>query len=654
MKEIKLVKWLRYNFDNLMSKGTMAPLVLLFILSILIVLFLSTVAFLTNMIPDSNVHINGVADGEKISYIKLVYITFLRMLDPGVVSGDPTSHGFIIFMLLATFAGLILISVLIAIINTGVINRINNLRKGKSFVLESNHTILLGWSFQVFPVIKELVIANENRKNPVIAILADKDKVFMEDEIRSKVGDTGNTRIVCRTGNPIDIHDLNIINLNEARSIIITAPDSYDPDSNVIKTILAITNNPHRKPEPEKYHIVAEIRDPRNVVIAEIAGRDEVQLVIFDYLISRITAQTCRQPGLSVVFNELLDFDGDEIYFKDIPALYGKTFVEAMFSFETSTLIGIRKSNGEIIMKPEMNSIIGNGDKLIAISENYETVKLSGITEFFIDPHAIIKNPPIIEPSPESTLIIGWNRRAPMIINELDNYVFRGSKVTVLADHEHAQKELTLQCSHLVNQTIKFWEGDTTNRRILDDLNVYTYNHIIVLSESNHEEDVQSTDARTLSTLLHLRDIADKSGIDFSIVSEMLDDRNRELAEVTNTDDFIVSVKLDSLMLSQISENKELKIIFEMLFSAGGPQIYLKPAENYVELDKPVNFYTIMESARQKGQIAIGFKLQNMETKYSGENKLGHGVFVNPVKSKNTFFTKGDKIIIISEDENVG
>jgi voltage-gated potassium channel Kch len=59
-----------------------------------------------------------------------------------------------------------------------------------------------------------------------------------------------------------------------------------------------------------------------------------------------------------------------------------------------------------------------------------------------------------------------------------------------------------------------------------------------------------SVDARSLVTLLHLRDIADKQDCDLSIVSEMLDVRNRELAEVSRADDFIVSDKLISLMMS--------------------------------------------------------------------------------------------------------
>ncbi len=651
MKRATILQHISYKFDNLMSKGTFAPIFLLFLTAFFSMIIIALIVYITGSVP--NEAVLGVFDPKDYDFIDVFWVTILRTLDGGVISQDPIHFWFLFFMFLATVGGVLMVSTLIGIVNSGVTRKINDLRKGRSFVVETNHTVILGWSFQVFQIISELVIANENQKDPCIAILADLDKIKMEDEIRSKAGDTENTRIICRTGNPIDLMDLEIINLHEARSIIILAPEHGDPDSIVIKTILAITNNPNRRPAPHKYHITAEIRDPKNVPIAQIAGKDEVQLVIFDYLISRITAQTCRQPGLSVVFTELLDFSGDEIYFQEEPKLIGKTFVETMFAYETSAIIGVRKKDGRIMIKPPLNTKFEQGDKVIAVSEDDDTVIVSGLREYGIDPGAIRVAPKYIPPKPESTLILGWNRRSPLIINELDNYVWPGSKITVVSENPVAETELSLHCSDLAHQTVSYWYGDTTNRGILDELNIEQYDHIIVLSQTDLS-DVQSTDARTLSTLLHLRDIADKKGHTFSIVSEMLDDRNRKLAEITHTDDFIVSVKLDSLMLAQISENKELKTVFEDLFTAGGPAIYIKPAENYVELGRPVNFYTILESARQRNQIAIGYKLQENKTPAGEEYMLAYGVIVNPKKSNQIFFSEGDKIIVISEEEQVG
>ena len=54
-------------------------------------------------------------------------------------------------------------------------------------------------------------------------------------------------------------------------------------------------------------------------------------------LIGRIAAQTCRQPGLSVVYMDLLDFGGDEIYFATVPELAGQAFGDALHAFREST-----------------------------------------------------------------------------------------------------------------------------------------------------------------------------------------------------------------------------------------------------------------------------------------------------------------------------
>ena len=57
-------------------------------------------------------------------------------------------------------------------------------------------------------------------------------------------------------------------------------------------------------------------------------GGKEAIYVQGEDLIARVTAQTCRQSGLSVVYTELLDFDGAEIYFKTEPGLAGRTYRE--------------------------------------------------------------------------------------------------------------------------------------------------------------------------------------------------------------------------------------------------------------------------------------------------------------------------------------
>jgi hypothetical protein len=167
---------------------------------------------------------------------------------------------------------------------------------------------------------------------------------------------------------------------------------------------------------------------------------------------------------------------------------------------------------------------------------------------------------------------------------------------------------------------------------------------VIVLSYSDQLE-LQEADSHTLITLLHLRAIGEQSGDTFSIVSEMLDVRNRELAEVTRADDFIVSDKLVSLLLAQISENKKLATVFADLFDPEGCELYLKPVGDYVQLGEPLNFYTVVEAARLRGETALGYRLHAQ----AGDVTQAYGVRVNPSKSKTVTFAAEDRVIVLAE-----
>ena len=109
----------------------------------------------------------------------------------------------------------------------------------------------------------------------------------------------------------------------------------------------------------------------------------------------------------------------------------------------------------------------------------------------------------------------------------------------------------------------------------------------------------------------------------------MLDVRNRALAQVTRADDFIVSGKLVSLTMSQLAENPALRAVFDDLFDEQGSEIYLKPAADYVRLDEPVDFYTIVESARRRGEVAFGYRLLAL----AEDAARNYGVELNPDKA---------------------
>ena len=633
MEKPSLGQKIRYAFDNTLSRGTIALIAWLALLSTLTITGLSLVVWGFGILPDE------VA--EKKGFVDVLWMALMRSMDAGTVGGDEGGWGFLLMMLVITFCGIFIFSTLIGLLTSGIEAQLDELRKGRSPVIEKNHTVILGWTPQVFAILHELSIANQSQKDSCVVILGNEDKVTMEDEVRERLENPGRMRVICRSGSPIDLNDLDRVSVQTSKSIIIPSPVSEDPDSEVIKTLLALTNSPRRR--KEKYHIVAEIRDPKNMEAARLVGRDEAELILVGDLISRITVQTCRQSGLSVVYTELLDFDGCEIYFKEEPGLVGKSFGESLFEFEESSVIGLRKKDGRVLVNPSMEMKVESGDEIIVIAEDDSMIALSkkpkpGIRE------ELLQNAPPPFAHGERTLILGWNWRVPTLIRELEQYVAEGSTVHLVnsKDHEDIDAAIAEQVSPRKLQ-LSQEQGDITSRKLLDALNVTSYNHVLILCEDGLEP--QRADARVLITLLHLRDISEKSGKPVSIVSEMLDGRNRDLARVTRADDFIVSEKLISLMLSQISENKELNAVFTDLFDPEGSEIYLKPATHYVEAGKKVNFYTLCEAARRRGEVAFGYRLAAL----ANDEARGYGVVVNPAKSKELEFGPSDKVIVLAE-----
>jgi ion channel POLLUX/CASTOR len=626
---------LRYRFENTLSKGPIAIIGWLALASLVIVAVSALVlAFMrVGQDPEDHEHPYGFFEG--------MWQSMLRTLDPGVVAGD-SGWKLRLLMLLVTVGGIFIVSILIGTITSGLEARLEELRKGRSRVIERGYTLILGWSSKVYSIIGELLIANENQKDPCIVILAQRDKIEMEDDIRAKYPDTRNTRIICRSGNPLDLDDLTVVDPHSARSIIVLAPETQNPDIHVIKSVLAITNNPDRKSQP--YHIVAEIHEPRNLEAAALVGGKEAIYVQGEDLIARVTAQTCRQSGLSVVYTELLDFDGAEIYFKSEPALAGRTYREVIAAYEDSTVMGIlRASDGEVLINPPMDTAFSHGDEVIAISEDDDTLVLRADAGGGLpDPSAVAQRERL-PPAPERILILGWNGKAQAIIEELDNYVAPGSETIVICRQDGVRDTLMSVAKRMQRQKVRFADGDITHAATLAAVKAANFEHVILLSYSDLP--LQEADAKTLITLLHLRNLADAAGARLSIVSEMMDVRNRALAQIARADDFIVSDKLVSLMMSQLSENRNLERVFKVLFSSEGSEIYIRPMTDYIKLGRNVDFYTVLEAAAQKGETAIGYRLM----KHADDKARGYGVNVNPKKSEKHLFAENDKIIVLAE-----
>ncbi len=619
---------LRYWFDGTMARGTSALVMWLAAVTLVLILVFTIFILITQWAPENE-------DGSKPGFFKQLFNSLMHALDPGTVAGDTGGWSFLITMLLLTLAGLFIVSALIGVIATGIDSKLDDLRRGRSLVIENDHTVILGWSDSVFAIVRELSIANESRRRPAVVILAEQDKVEMEDELREKVPDLRGTRVICRTGSPLDLGDLALSNHGDARSIIVLSPDGDEPDTEVIKTLLALTH----EGADASAHIVAEIQDPQNLDAARLVGGNRTVIVDKRETIARLIVQTARQSGAAAVYTELFDFDGDEVYFHADPSLASATFAEAVKAYESASIIGLAGADGSVQLNPPGTAIVGDNE-IIAIAEDDSALETAERSSAAIDEARISAIAPVPE-EPSKVLVLGWNERAHTVVRELDEYAAPGSTLEILT--EYGKPDVPA----LTNLTATVRHGRTSERASLDPYPIGEYDQVIVLCYSD-ELTAQRADARTLVTLLHLREmVGDRTKGDRpSIVSEMLDDRNRALAQVAHVDDVIVSDEILSLILSQLSENARLEAVFQDLLDADGSEIYLRPAEHYVTAGDEVTYMTIVEAAARRGETAIGYRV----SAEADDPAAGFGVHVNPAKSALFAIDPLDRVVVLAED----
>lgn len=613
---------LRYAFDNSMSRGTPALVGWLALITLALIVVFALIVTLFNL-----------RDGSNEGFWRELLQALFHALDPGTVGGDGAAPWrFVLTMLVLTIAGLFIVSALIGVIAAGIDARIAELQRGRSTVLERDHTVILGWSEAVFTILAELAVANESRRRPVVVILADRDKVEMEEAVREKVADLRGTRVICRSGSPIDVGDLAIASPVDARSIIVLAPEVEEPDSEVIKTLLALTHDGDDGPP-----IVAEIQDPDNLEAARMVGKDRTVVVDKRETVSRLIVQTSRQSGAAAVYTELFDFDGDEIYFHDKHGLADATYAHAQLSFEHVTVMGLLNTDGSATLNPPPDTVIGERSLIVAASD--DAAVGAALSEPLPVDESVIRTSKGTGEAPSTILLIGWNRGATTVVRELDAYASPGSRLTVLT--EFGEPALPT----LENLTSEVVRGRTADRATLAAHLRDGVDQVIVLCYSD-QLPPQQADARTLVTLLHVRDLVGSGDNAPAVVSELLDDRNRALAEVANVDDVIVSDKILSLILTQLAENAGLEPVFTDLLDADGSEIYLRPAEWYVEPGNEVSVATVVAAASRRGETAIGYR----SVAAAAEGLAPAGVFINPAKSRTFQVAPGDRVVVLAED----
>lgn len=646
---------LRYRFDSFMAKGggsIFKALTLAFLVTFLIIGLLR--GALLVIAPDI------AQQHDNIGFWGNLYLTFLEITDPGNMAQDIYSGvGYKVFAVLAGIAGIVMLSALIAFITTALDQKIYELKRGRSKVIEKDHTLILGWNEQrIIEILRELTLANESEKDACVVVLADKDKEEMDDVLRLRVKDTKSTRIVTRSGDVSTLTNLDMVSLEACKSVIILAgcddTDSADrkasSDAKAIQTVLATMGN---EIESDDFNVVVEIFNPTHREIVRSSFPEHVITVNTGDILAKLLVQTSRSIGLSVVYNEILSFDGCEMYFYDAE-WNGATFDEISYRFPDGVPIGIRNADGEILMNPGRGHVLEPTDEILIVADDDSTIELQD--EPVTQPTNYTLPGVRQEQRIERELMIGWSFKSPSIIREFADYIIAGSCIHILLKQPSDEQiaEIHDLNAELDGIDVEIQQKDCLNIDDLMSIKPFQYDNIIILAGNNSNDDhvdAARVDSENIVALLLLRRIFSQYPRDSQntkLITEVLDSQNDALVAKAGVQDVIISNRLVSMIMAQIAESRDIEKVYDDIFQEDGSEIYLKPARLYYEaFPSTLKFSDLMASARERGEICIGVKIKSLELDKSANN----GVTLIPEKNTEFELQAVDCLVVLAEDE---
>lgn len=631
----------KYAFDNFMSKGGLSIFLALVSLSVFAFVIMSAVRFAVNVfLPDESIKSLG----------DQFWRVFLQISDAGAVAEDGESdYASKIVGIVTIFIGLVLFSSLVAFITSQFEAQITALKKGKSQVIESRHTLILGYTDRLVEIARELIVANESERDAAIVILADKDKEEMDDDLRDKLSERKTTRIVTRSGAISTLLNLRKVAASEARSIIILNPaglaagpeERSTGDAIVLKAIMAVVaacgeNLPG---------IVAELREEQNRKLAASIAPGKVHVIFEDEVLAKILVQTSRISGLAVVYSNLVGFVGNEVYFHKPEGAVSCSFLQMQMDFPECSLMGFRR-DGKIFLNPPPEDLVGAEDELVLLAEDDSAIKRGKTSALPALPSIPTKK---VEVTPEKQLIVGWNARAPIIISEYARYLKEGSAIDVvvpeISDETRAEFAKIKQDHPAVQ--MRMFRANVHAPGVLEKLNPQDYNNAILLSsESDNAEEM---DAHTIASLLEFRSFfRDLGSVQTQLITEVKDSANTEIVMETGVKDFLISNQFVSKIYAQVSESADVLNVYSDLFSPDGSEIYIKPLSLYAESAGEFPFSDLVLRAAARKETCIGVKFKRLEM----DMEQNYGVILNPAKSHKMKLELEDCLVVLAEDES--
>ena len=606
-RKFTLKQRFKYWFDNRMTKGSLGLIRVLIVVSVILAVLIASLIILFKFNEE----------GEVASVFWDSIATIINAWMPSFEDGSP---GYLILMSITAIAGLLFTSVLIGIITSAIEEKIDNLKRGNSFVLEKDHIVVLGFYPGEYTLINQLILAAGDEP-ACIVIAEDMEREEMEQNISENLDVLKNVRIVCRTVDITDPASIEKCSVETCKTVVISPTD----DLKTTKAILAVSALLQKKGAPD-ISVNAISSKPEYRFPASLAEKNHITTLQTSNIMAKMIAHSCTQTGLSELFREVFNFEGSEFYLEDLDGIEGSTFEDITVRLNNAIPVGVCR-DGKVTLNPSADYKLTGSDRILVYSEDKVPATLDDYT-----PASDSNIDIVIDKETTSAVILGHNETLPVILNELPENV---SNVYIyehnITDYEQTEMQTVADSRNI---TLKYIAEDPRIYKVLYNEVSELSDHIVILND--HDKDPEEADTDVIFMLLNLRDIREKKGLKFNITVEMQKEHNQSLVGMGDSTDFLVTSSMSSLILAQLAENPELIDVFREILSNKGNELYLKNA-GAININ---GTYKIRELRR--GMLKYGYVLLGVM------NGDGYKYFDRDLDNEITI-TKEDCLIVIGE-----
>lgn len=587
-----------------------------------------------------------MAAGGGFDFGEAVWWAFLRLSDPGYLGDDEGTWVRTVSTVLTVAGYVVFLGALVAVMTQWLQAKMRRLESGITPVARDDHVVVLGWTNRTGAVVRELLLSKERVRRFLrrhgaeelhIVVLAEEvDEALLQD-LRDRVDEAWDERrVTLRSGSALRVEHLERVDYLNAAAILVPA-DEFEPggadtvDAHTIKTLLSLNAGSGPGAEGQLPYAVGEVFDASKVPVARRAYRGPLEVLASDAAMTRLLAQNVRHPGLSHVYNEVLSLGtGSEFYVRSAEGAAGRRVQELAEEYRGAVLAGLlRTEDGGLQpwLNPPPDFEVSAGDRLVLLAPSYERAERVAAAgdgrelasserrssgdgapgapgEGAAGPD---RSPPSGAPlSDRRVLLLGWSHKVPALLREFGSYADEAFTADVLSTLPVSDRRARMDQYGIDRErlTVRHVKSDYTLFDELREAEPGKYDSVVLMA-SDRVGSSEEADARTILGSLLLQELLGEEAGRPRVIIELQDPENVPLLD-GRPGEVLITPVLTSHMLAQIALRRELRVVFEELFTAGGAEITFRRATDYGLTGPSVPFAAIARAAVEHGETALG------------------------------------------------